>query len=124
MLQPGRGPDRGPARDEHEADREPLGDVVHGDRDRDEDPERLASAERGADTDSLGDRMDGHHADDQERLDGVVAAQRAELVVVWGACRNRDATTMKTTPASDAEQPSSTRCDRPPGGRGWRSRPA
>ena len=70
---------RGPARDENEADREALGDVVNRDRNSDQDPQGFSAAEGRSDTDSLGDGVNGHHGDDEERLYGVVSAKRTEL---------------------------------------------
>src|SRR4029450_4124651 len=67
------------ARDEDEADRQTLRDVVHGDRERDQEPERPAVAERDADADALRERVERHRADDQERTTGVCAAQRSEV---------------------------------------------
>src|SRR5215212_5044399 len=61
---PGRRPaDRDAARHEHAAEREPLRDVVDGDRQGDHQPELLASAERDADPDALGERVERHYAD-------------------------------------------------------------
>ena len=71
-----RGAHRDAPRDEYEADREPFGDVVHCDGDRDENPERLASAEGGADADAFSDRVHRHDGHDEQRLDRVVAAER------------------------------------------------
>ena len=77
-----------PAWHEHEADREPLRDVVHRDRDRDEDAERLVAAERDADADTLRERMHRHHADDQQRAAGVGALERPEMELAVAAERS------------------------------------
>ena len=74
--------DRSAARNEDEADREPLGDVVHRDRDRDQQAKRRSVSERSSDPDSFGRGMDCHHADDQERPPRVLAAQRSQGVSV------------------------------------------
>ena len=67
------------SRDEHEADREALGDVVDRDRDRGHEPERLTAAEGDADADALGERVHRHHADEQQRPAGVGAGERLEV---------------------------------------------
>ncbi len=55
---------------------------MHRDRGGDENAEGFAPAERGADTDSFGDRMDRHDRDDEQTLDRVVAAERTEVMSV------------------------------------------
>ena len=80
MLHPRGCSDRGAARDEDEADREAFGDVVHRDRDRDQQPKRRSVGERSADPDSFGRGVDRHHADDQQRPPRVLASQRSHPV--------------------------------------------
>ena len=82
MLQPAACEHADAPRHEHEADRESLGDVVDGDRQRAWRARATASsANDDADADPLGDRVDGHHADDQERLARVGGAERLEADV-------------------------------------------
>jgi hypothetical protein len=70
------------ARDEHEADREPFRDVVHRDRDRDQDAERLLAAEGDADAYALRERVEGHHAHDEEGAERVRTRECAEVQLV------------------------------------------
>ena len=75
-------PHRGATRDEDEADGESLGDVVHGDRDRDQQTERRSVRERSPDGDSFGGGMHCHDADHQQSPPRVLASQRSHRVSV------------------------------------------
>ena len=59
---------RRPPRHEDEADREALGDVVHGDCQADQDPQALLDPEGDAHSDAFREGVDRHDPDDQERL--------------------------------------------------------
>ena len=65
MLQAAAARVDAPSRDEHEADRKPLRDVVYGDRDAYQDPERLLDAERNTNSHSLCEGVEGHDSDDE-----------------------------------------------------------
>ena len=67
------------ARDEHEADRESLGDVVDRDRERDHETEGLAASERHAHRDALAERVGRHEADDEQHPSRVRPRDRAEV---------------------------------------------
>jgi hypothetical protein len=54
---------------------------VHSDRRGDQHTERRPVAEGDADSDSLRERVQRHHADDHQRAARVGAAERAELEV-------------------------------------------
>jgi hypothetical protein len=64
---------------EYEADRETLRYVVNGHRGRDREPEALPSPERDSDTDTLGEGMDRHDADDQQHLPSIRSGNGAEM---------------------------------------------
>ena len=70
------------ARHKHEADREALGDVVHGDRGGDEHAERFAASERDANADAFGERVNGHHRDDEQPGSRVGPAEDTEVQVL------------------------------------------
>lgn len=74
----GGAPHRHPLGDQHQADGRPLGDVVDGDGGGHEEPEGLPAPERHADADPLGGRVQRHHPDDQQGLEGRAAPQAAE----------------------------------------------
>ena len=102
-----RGPDRGATRNEDKADREPLGDVVHRDRDRDQQTKRRSVGERSSDPDSFGRGMDCHHADDQQRPPRVLAPQRSHrvsMVVLEVALRHEHEADSQRNPHRGAPQ--------------------
>ena len=82
-----------PARHENKADRESLRDVVHSDRQADEDPQVLLHAEGDAYADTFREGVDRHDPDDQECLRRVGSLERPQmqrLVGVDDSLRDED----------------------------------
>ena len=52
---------------------------MNRDRDRDQNPERLAAAERYPDADTFGSRVQGHDPDQHQSFERVFASQAAQL---------------------------------------------
>ena len=76
---PGCASHRGAARNENETDRQAFGDVVHCYCDGDEESECFFTAERDAHADPLGEGVERHHADDEQRLPRISSLESTQV---------------------------------------------
>ena len=58
---------------------------MHGDRKPDENPERLVDSECDANANPLGERVQRHYRDDQERFPGIRPDERPEMQLTVAA---------------------------------------